>query len=619
MLFPNRRIRRQYALETLESRTLLSYTFGYNSVTQVATASGTVAVDSLIIEPVSGFLEYSVNGSPFSGNWGGLSVPAAPTVTVDINLSSGNGSTLQLGTPTGPASQLLATFSITTSDNTTDTATIDDSNGTLLASAIHPYWINTANNPFSISGPGFAFDEPSGIFSGGITLKGSAVSGNIYNVLSTYTGEPMTIHTASGTTSTVNVGDSGTLSNIDSPVAIYNSGDSTTVNINDSSDTTSGTATLDKLSGNTNVPYEVTGLSPAAIEYGANVMALNINGGTSGATTGVTYEVNNTQADTTTTINGGPKANSYVLAYLSQSLDNLPGPLVIDGGGAGDGIVANDSNQTANYNYTVTSSTVTDTGLFGGLTYSNLGAGNPAGSVTLYASSGNNVINVNSTSHNIATIVYGEAGVDTINVNGTGTGSSLSVTTGNSTDDASTVNVIANSETVTIASNATFPTVTTVNIGSTGGHGAMAGIQGRIPVVNGPSLTALNFHDENDTTGQTWTLTNNDTTYTGTVAVTGSATTTYNPVDLSELTINGGGGGNTFVVDNTSEFYPTTLNAGTGSNTVSVYASGNNTLNINGQGGDDAVTLGGGTVGADWECRASVAPSTSGTPSDRQV
>ena len=121
----------------------------------------------------------------------------------------------------------------------------------------------------------------------------------------------------------------------------------------------------------------------------------------------------------------------------------------------------------------------------------------------------------------------------------------------------------------------------------------MANIQGPISVVEWVhSLTALNFHDENDTTGQTWTLDNDDTVPTGSVAVTGSATTTYNPADLSELTVNGGSGGNTFNVNNTSAFYPTTLNTGTGDDTVNVFATGDNTLDIHGQAGTDTVTLG---------------------------
>ena len=588
-----RRSKRAYSLEMLESRVVLSYTFSYNPVTQVAMAQGstTGATDSLVLEPLGGFLLYNVNNTGFSGNWGGMTVPVDPLLTVNVAVSNGDGSSITLGTATAPASDFgSASLHVDEPNtNTSDTSIIDDSHGTTLASTIHPYSIDTV--PGTISGPGFNYSQSgSEPFSGGVVLKGSAVNGNIYNVLSVFAGEPMTVQTAAGTTSTVNVGSGGTL-NINAPLAIFDPGDATTVNINDASDTTNSTATLDNLSGNANAPFEVTGLSVAAIEYGAGVTALNINGGTDGGA-GVTYNLNDTQAGTTTTINAGPNVNFYNLADSSSILDNLPGPVVINGGGAGDQISVDDSGSSANDDYTVTGTTVTSTGLFGGLTYGGLGAG----SLSLLASQGSNVIDVDSTADGVSTSVSGEAGTDTINVNGTGTGSTLSVSTGNSTNDASTVNVLANSEPVDISSFANFPTVTTVNIGSTGGPGSMAGIQGAISVLNAPSLTSLNFHDENDSTGQTWTLDNDDTTFTGTVAVTGSATTTYNPADLSDLTVNGGSGGNTFIVNNTSGFYATTLNTGTGDDTTTVFATGDNTLNINGQNGTDTVTLGGSTV-----------------------
>ena len=74
--------------------------------------------------------------------------------------------------------------------------------------------------------------------------------------------------------------------------------------------------------------------------------------------------------------------------------------------------------------------------------------------------------------------------------------------------------------------------------------------------------------------------------------MTGSATTSYNPFDLASLTINAGSGGNTFIVNATSAFYPTALNTGTGDDTVNVFATGSNSLDIHGQAGQDTVTLG---------------------------
>ena len=255
-----------------------------------------------------------------------------------------------------------------------------------------------------------------------------------------------------------------------------------------------------------------------------------------------------------------------------------------------DVVTLEDSSADFNDNYTVTSTTVTRGGPFGGLTYDD-----NIGTLTLNAentlgTNGNNHISIDSTADFVITNVNGQGGVDTIDVNDTGFFGVLNVTTGS--DDGSTVNVVADNQPVNITSNA----LATVNIGSTGGPGTMAGIQGPISVTNPPSLTDLVFHDENDTTGQTWTLDNDDGLGTGSVAVTGSAITNYDPFDLGSLTINAGSGGNTFTVNATSAFYPTTLNTGDGDDTVNVLATGNNTLDIHGQAGQDAVTLGGDPV-----------------------
>ena len=120
-------------------------------------------------------------------------------------------------------------------------------------------------------------------------------------------------------------------------------------------------------------------------------------------------------------------------------------------------------------------------------------------------------------------------------------------------NDGTTVNVLATTSTVNI------------DIGGAGverstsarpaAPAMMADIQGPISVTNPASLTDLVFHDENDTTGQTWTLDNDDGAPSGSVAVTGSATTSYNPFDLGSLTVNAGSGGNTFNVNGTSGFY----------------------------------------------------------------
>ena len=80
-----KRSKRAYAVETLESRTLLAYTFTYVPATHTATAQGDGATDGLVISPIGGLLEHSVNGGAFDSNWTGFTVPAAVTETVDVN------------------------------------------------------------------------------------------------------------------------------------------------------------------------------------------------------------------------------------------------------------------------------------------------------------------------------------------------------------------------------------------------------------------------------------------------------------------------------------------------------------------------------------------------------
>ena len=190
------------------------------------------------------------------------------------------------------------------------------------------------------------------------------------------------------TASTVNVGNSNTVSGIAAPIAIYGPGSSTTVNINDASDTTHSTATLDNASGNMNASYEVTGLSPAAIEYGSGVTALTVNGGTFGAS-GLTYDVNNTRAATTTTINGGANADTFNLSSTEENLSGLAGPVVLNGNAA-DALMLNDQNG-AGGTYTLDSTTASAPNT-GGLTYGTIG------SLTLNSSSVGSTINVNGTS-----------------------------------------------------------------------------------------------------------------------------------------------------------------------------------------------------------------------------
>jgi len=281
--------KRQYqmTIESLESRVVLSYAFSYTA--PVATATGSAAVDSLVLEPLGGFLLYSVNGAAFSANWGGITVPLSPTLQVDVELSTGDGSSLQLGTPAGPASTFGSASLNAYIDavNSSDTMTIDDSTGTELASSTEPYLINTgtpgAPTLYPITGPGFNFYRPAGTFNGGITVKGSPVNGDMYNVLSTGSSEPVAVMTA-GTTSTVSIGLPSspggleTIAGIQGPIDIVAQPHSCAVTLNDSGDLSGQTWMLNN---DDSVPTGSVAVTGSAITtYNpVDLSALTVNGG----------------------------------------------------------------------------------------------------------------------------------------------------------------------------------------------------------------------------------------------------------------------------------------------------------------------------------------------------
>ena len=588
--------KRQFALESLESRTLMTYTFTYGGANgpQVVDESG--GGDSFTVaNNGSGLLEWSSdNGASFSTQWGAISADtlnASSNVTLTINLGSDNSAVIDgvstVGsTATSSASAVLAHLVVSAAaGNTSDSLVIDDTTSS-LGDGI--YTVQTSVNPI-VTGPLDDLFVSAGAnpLAGGVTIKGSAAN-NTFDVTSTFAGEPVNIRAGAGS-NTVNVGNAGVLAGIAGALSV--SGNAV-MNIDDHNDVTHATATLDNLAGGS-TPYELTGLGNAPISWGAGVSAVNITGGTSaGGTAGVTYNVNNTQSTTTTTITGGSQQNFFDLSNADESggLDNLPGPVSIHGGSMSTDVVTlDDSSADFNDTYTVTSTTVSRI-VFGGLTYDD-----NIGTLTLNAentlgTNGNNTININSTADAVTTNVNGKGGNDTINVNNTGVLGSLNVSTGT---DGSTVNIVADNQPV----NVNLGDGDVVNIGSTGGAGTMEGILGAIDITDTPDFYVLTFHDENDTTGHNWTLDNDDTSGmfgTASVALSGGiATTTYQPGDLnSPFTINGGSGGNTFIVNNTTSNVETDLNTGTGADTVDVFATGDNTLSINGQDGLDTVTLG---------------------------
>jgi hypothetical protein len=296
-------------LEPLESRTLLSYTFTYNAATTTATVAAVApaAAQPLVISPVGAQLEWSVNGAAFSNVWTNGPVPVPGVTVIDVTLDSGAGASLQFGGNSGlavgggPASTVAAALNVTVPTNTTDSVIIDDSGST----AATTYTVNlatglrtiTATTPPAVP-PTINYTETGPALGGGITLKGSSgvLAVDTYNVLSTFSGEPVNIVGGSGT-NTVNVGNAGTLVGILSPVTVSDLLGSMTLNLLETGDTTGTGATITNssvtgLNFGTGGKVNYTGVTTLT----GGVTALNV---TDGSALVSTYNVESTSAATT--------------------------------------------------------------------------------------------------------------------------------------------------------------------------------------------------------------------------------------------------------------------------------------------------------------------------------
>ena len=87
--------KRQYALESLESRTLLTFTFTYGGVNGPQTVNESGGGDSFtVVNNGAGLLEWSTDhGATFSTQWGAIpadTLNASPAVTLTINQTGDN-------------------------------------------------------------------------------------------------------------------------------------------------------------------------------------------------------------------------------------------------------------------------------------------------------------------------------------------------------------------------------------------------------------------------------------------------------------------------------------------------------------------------------------------------
>ncbi len=539
------------SIEPLESRIAPAYAASLSG--SAATLAGDASTDHLVIDVSGGNLEYSINGGAFSSDWdtsapGIQTLAAAAASSVSITVSSGAGSSVTLGTAAGPASQLLALFSVGASAGAHNSLAIDDSGSTTQ----NTYMLNTVSG--LISATGINVHESASAFLDGVVLKGSSATGDTFNIPQTLATEPVAV--LGGNSGVFHVGANGFIS-LASLVTIASTGGST-LTLDDHNDTSTSTITIDKQSGDVNAPFEVTG-SGSGLHFNSGFSALNLTGGVNG-TSGVTFNVDNTPSSTTTTITGGPNKNFFNLG--NSNLDNLAGPVVIHGGASlADVLTLDDSKANFNDTYTVTSAAVSRVNV--SVSYDGLGALTLNAENTL-ASNGNNTININSTAASVITTINGLGGSDTINVNGTATTGTLNINTG---AGGSTINILANSATVNVTSGG----ADLVNIGSIGNAGSLDSILAPINIVNPTHLDTIALHDDNSAVSKTFTFSANSGTES--IAATGLGVISFVAADTTSLSIAGGNGDDIFNVAVTSSV-PTTIIGGSGHNTVNAGANG---------------------------------------------
>lgn len=131
----------------------------------------------------------------------------------------------------------------------------------------------------------------------------------------------------------------------------------------------------------------------------------------------------------TTTINAGGGNDQINLALASQRLNNLAGPVLVNGdAGTNDSITLMDNLSTENDNYTMSGNQVQHPA-FGGLTYGTIE------NASLLASGGQNSITISSTPAGTTWGIDAGAGIDQISIQSSVVGSTLNVNAGPGNDN----------------------------------------------------------------------------------------------------------------------------------------------------------------------------------------
>jgi hypothetical protein len=351
----------------------------------------------------------------------------------------------------------------------------------------------------------------------------------------------------------INVGNAHSVQGIHGRLAVFSQGPNAQfffLTLDDSADQTARTVTT--------TAGSVIGLAPAPFFFGAlDLISLEIDGG-SGGNTFLVQGLPPLMG-----IRGGTGSDTVNFGSPGGSLDSIHGIFAFIGQGTNDTVNINDQGTTHPQSYTFQQvpagnlEVTRDNGSSGFLGVNVSGTTH----VVFNGGSGGNTFTVLDTIATVDTTINSGLGTDTVNVQGT-TGA-LRV---NGQDGRDTVNV--------------------------GLNGSVQGIKGALTVTNAGSFSALNVDDHLDHTGRIVTM--NVAGGLGTITGLAPATIAYLDGHVSSVTVSGGDGGNTFIVENTAAIGRgpvTTLNSGIGKDFVTVHRT-TGALVVNGQDGSDLVDLG---------------------------
>jgi Ca2+-binding RTX toxin-like protein len=516
-----------------------------------------------------------------------------------------------------------------------DTLNVNDQQ----ALVAQPWTLTSSSVANSISGTINYFDINQ------VTINGGT-GNNIYNVRGTESFFVTTLNTGGGTdtvnvqatglSSTLNINGNGkgndvvniggkapslggTVANIAGAVNVSNSSGHTTLNVDDSGDTTGRTVTVTSSS--------VSGTwAPAAINYtGGHVSALNLLGGDGGNT----FNVLSTASGTTTAINVNDTKtastnNAVNIGSLAPSLGgalaNIAGPVNVSNSSGTTALVLDDSGDTAGRTVTVTNNSISGTWAPAAINYTP----GPFSTLTLLGGDGGNTFNVLSTASGMTTAINvnhtsTESNNNVVNIGslapslgGTLTNIAGSVNVSNSSgttalvlDDSGdttartatiandsvsgtwssgAINFSANEvssltlhagnaantfnvQSTTTATNLDLAGLSTVNVGSGGSTSTLSGLLGPLTVAGTGSGNTLNVNDQGDTVGRNYTLSSTVLTCSGLGSITYSG--------IASLAINGGSGNDALTLLSPAPTVATTFNGGGGTNTL----TGPNTTN----------------------------------------